>query len=543
MASQQNPSHSDVALPTFTVGDYSAKIINEGPMMPNRSEHDGSHGQAPEGQERQDFKELAILMSRCGIRRPDEWTNYSWTHHKYFWTPALLNRILTPDRVVEELRAYQRDDESLFSGTTIEALADDILLHRRKIFAILTLLERGSCIEDTMADKLFDKDLPLRIDGEQKLLYRASGEQVQCLSGKGWRRIDREAFSRYQYALDPHYLEFEEDGHTPKHEDFPSTVVLPFVQHEKHQQGGYGVVTKTKIYPGCHGFNGVLHSVCPINLFCPHLTTNSHLQIKTDDSFALKQLMQSTFDEFHGEVEALKRFNGFAHDHMVTLLMTWKLNGQYYLLFPLARCDLSEYWDKNRSPEHSAGAARWMLKQIIGITSALDHIHDPPSPNALPLPADHKYGRHGDLKPENLLLYDSSEDSRGIILVADLGLSTLNTIVSRTQTNSRTRCTPLYKPPECHIKGAKIRRSYDLWTLGCLLLEWVCWALEGEEARLEFMNSLFSTFPTGSETDLFFTMRPREHGMVTVTVNEKVLVVSVISVTYPFGAYATTENY
>jgi serine/threonine protein kinase len=227
----------------------------------------------------------------------------------------------------------------------------------------------------------------------------------------------------------------------------------------------------------------------------------------TGDSFALKLLENGQIEQFRSEVKALKRFNGFAHDHMVTLLMSWTLEGRYYLLFPLAKCDLEEYWENDPRPVLDSTMARWMSKQITGISSAVEHIHNPPA-DAL-LSADPKYGRHGDIKPENILLYDSPVDDKGILVVADLGLAKLNSILSKTQTNSRTACTPRYKPPECDIQGAKIRQSYDIWTFGCMLLEWVCWIFEGNLVRTQFKEDLFSPFPSGSEADMFFDVTQR----------------------------------
>lgn len=223
--------------------------------------------------------------------------------------------------------------------------------------------------------------------------------------------------------------------------------------------------------------------------------------------------------------------------------MTWTLNDQYYLLFPLARYDLEDYWSHFASPLLSPGMTRWMLKQIVGITKALGYIHDPSDSqptNNLGVPDDRKYGRHGDLKPDNLLVYDSHEDCRGIVLVADLGLATLNSVVSRTQSNTKTRCGPRYKAPEFNIKGFKIRRSCDIWALGCVLIEWVCWALEGNAVRLQFLEDLFQPFLSGSQTDLYFKMERRHHKVVDVTVNQAVTDVGKIATTTATQAYTDT---
>jgi len=222
--------------------------------------------------------------------------------------------------------------------------------------------------------------------------------------------------------------------------------------------------------------------------------------------------------EFQKEVDALKVFNGFAHPHMVTLLMTWKWNGSYYLLFPLARCDLDKYWQDTLDAKVDVDTVQWMSKQLVGISSAVASIHDPASNGIghnigagsanLQVPHDEdRYGRHGDLKPDNILLYDSPMYPNGILVVADMGLSRLNSILSRSaQSNSRVPAAPRYKAPERDIFGAKIKRSYDIWTFGCLALEWVCWLFGGQHARERFIRSLKKDYPTGTRKDMFFDM-------------------------------------
>jgi len=220
------------------------------------------------------------------------------------------------------------------------------------------------------------------------------------------------------------------------------------------------------------------------------------------------------------------RFNGFGNDHLVTLLMTWTMEGRYNLLFPLARCDLDEYWEQNQRPILDASTVRWMSKQIVGIASALHAIHEPPSNSIIP-PDEHRYGRHGDLKPENILWYDSPEDSKGILVVADLGLSQFNSKKSRSMdSNDQVPVTPRYKPPECDIVGAKVSRSYDIWTFGCLLLEWVLWAFEGQHARGDFLYELMSPYPSGSQCDTFFDMIVQHDRECQVVIKPQVIQVS-----------------
>lgn len=151
----------------------------------------------------------------------------------------------------------------------------------------------------------------------------------------------------------------------------------------------------------------------------------------------------------------------------------------------------------------------WVSKQIVGMAGALNAVHEP----SQYLQATPKYGRHGDLKPENVLWYQSVEDSAGILVITDLGLSAINSDKSRSNIpNKGIPGTPGYRPPECDLEGGTISRSYDIWTFGCLLLELVCWALGGERNRQEFEEERESPYITGAITDIFFDVRVKTDG-------------------------------
>jgi hypothetical protein len=233
----------------------------DGNDLSDSDAQDDTCGQDPDRQQREDYKDLGNLLRRCSIRHYDRKT-------KYFWTNELLDRILTLERVMEELQAYQEKDPAFFGGKPITACAKNILKEHHKVFAILTLIDKGPCIKNVIADRLKDTDLPLSTNNESPSypLYRRSRkksepQKVKCLSGPDWRAPHRELFFKYQYALDPEFLDLEQDRRTPKHKEFGCETVLPFLSQEERQQGGYGVVTKVDIHPNCHGFNDVLESV------------------------------------------------------------------------------------------------------------------------------------------------------------------------------------------------------------------------------------------------------------------------------------------
>jgi serine/threonine protein kinase len=213
---------------------------------------------------------------------------------------------------------------------------------------------------------------------------------------------------------------------------------------------------------------------------------------------------------FWKEVNMLKRFNGRSHDHLVTLLMTWRMDDRHYFLFPAAECDLLSYWeDKHPTIDfRDTPAIQWLSAQIRGMTEALAVIHNP----TRQLEEQQRFGRHGDLKAENILWYPSNDYERGIFVIADFGLGALNTEKSRSNIpGENIPTTPGYRPPECDLEGGLISRSFDVWTFGCLLLEMICWALGGNQLRAKFENERMTPYITGSNSDIFFDIQYRHN--------------------------------
>jgi serine/threonine protein kinase len=177
-------------------------------------------------------------------------------------------------------------------------------------------------------------------------------------------------------------------------------------------------------------------------------------------------------ERFLRETELLQRFNCLVHNHLVTLLATFTFHKRHYFLFPYAEYALDRYRKyKERNPKMAIGAVRWVAKQCSEIKAGIDAIHEPP-PMSLQGPDEKKYGRHGDIKPDNILWFSTSSDPKGILDISDMGLSALNLEKSRSGlARYDIPRVPGHTPPECDVRDGKISRAYDIWTLGCLFLE------------------------------------------------------------------------
>jgi serine/threonine protein kinase len=141
---------------------------------------------------------------------------------------------------------------------------------------------------------------------------------------------------------------------------------------------------------------------------------------------------------------------------------------------------------------------------------AVSVIHNPGH-----LTSDKKFGRHGDIKAENILWFKSRPDDphdRGILVLSDLGLTAINSDKSRSmQPNTGLKMTPAYRPPECDIRGGTISRAFDIWTLGCLYLELVCWLLRGKKGKDDFDEVRTTPFIFGTRTDVYFDIEERKY--------------------------------
>lgn len=120
--------------------------------------------------------------------------------------------------------------------------------------------------------------------------------------------------------------------------------------------------------------------------------------------------------------------------------------------------------------------------------------HDEETEEEYRLPA--KSIRHGDLKPENLLRFltrNSDETSLGTLKIADMGLAKQHIVATqdRTHLTSTRYGTIQYEAPEAvaNLTGPR-SRLYDVWSMGCITLEFVIWLLYGNDELNNFYTQV-----------------------------------------------------
>jgi serine/threonine protein kinase len=215
----------------------------------------------------------------------------------------------------------------------------------------------------------------------------------------------------------------------------------------------------------------------------------------------------------------LKAFSNHRDPHMIKLLATFRWRGRYHLIFPYARSNLRNYWEETPTPEFSQTTISWMLCQCKGIAAGLYAIHEYKNSErkqqatlGSDLPhrranKENRFGRHGDIKPENILWSDEDiHHGLGLLLIADFGLMEFHREHSRSKVKpDNVVGSPTYAPPELELR-LPISPAYDVWSLGCVFLEFATWLVMGWQGLDGFPEARAFTATDGVNNDTFFTI-------------------------------------
>ncbi|KAK4171488.1 putative Serine/threonine-protein kinase [Triangularia setosa] len=471
---------------------------------------------------------------------------YDEEKEKGFIPVDQLPHLITEDSVYEELSSRLREthDEKTIRRYARKICAETTEHHIdgekpkataitfRKIFATLVLVEKASAITKFLKENINDSDLPLirvrnlKRPGECDLrCSRKPDKRLKCFKG-GWSPLQIRNFADWQFITLAPFFAKSELYKEVNHYVLQDRVIMPFltdpnkrnpsddpfVQSQQEELlGGGGRVFRAILHPDHHSFHNSLK--CPRT---PCICT-----------FAIKRLHSQDKKQFKREVDMLKKFSNDAHPHLISLLATYEQRNSYFLMFPCAKADLFAYWQKfEPTPKIDHNTVKWVAEQCKGIASGVLKIHEYASTNSklgaalMPNPGE-PFGHHGDIKPENVLFFPDSkptpdqlpqadadhrtksqEDdldddphpiggSRGTLKLTDFGLA--STSAHRTMSRmprSHLGMTYNYRAPECDLPCSQDPkgRQYDMWTLGCLYLEFVTWLMGGKRLLNEFTN-------------------------------------------------------
>lgn len=167
----------------------------------------------------------------------------------------------------------------------------------------------------------------------------------------------------------------------------------------------------------------------------------------------------------------IKTLTMLRHRHIITLVDWYETSHSMELLMsPVANDNLMDFLNAAGQPgQHVTEpvarkasiidqVARWMSC----LSSALDYMHS-------------KGVTHGDIKPHNVLIRGRQA------WLGDFGTAEFETEYATGPGSAARWLTPVYSAPEAENEGPR-RRSVDIWSLGCVLLE-VCTWLAGYQIQ------------------------------------------------------------
>jgi serine/threonine protein kinase len=231
---------------------------------------------------------------------------------------------------------------------------------------------------------------------------------------------------------------------------------------------------------------------------------------------AVKRIFAYRQDIFDRELIVLQNLRKMEHihHHLTTLLGSYEQDDHLHLILPWAECDLEIYWKfkYSKPPERSRERSSWLKQQCCGMAEAVSHLHRYQTSSATtmhdskrlgqqtrrgrhPRPSSEErniltlFGRHGDIKPANILWFPdkSNPAAFGTLKISDFGTARFSAnedaVVEDKSTVPNSRA---YQSPECVLPNGKISSQCDVWSLGCVFLEFVCWYIGGRDLLTEF---------------------------------------------------------
>ncbi|KAK7949514.1 hypothetical protein PG988_016153 [Apiospora saccharicola] len=203
-------------------------------------------------------------------------------------------------------------------------------------------------------------------------------------------------------------------------------------------------------------------------------------------------------DSYTKEVDNLSRVRDIRHDNLIKLLFAYIYKGYCHLVFPWADANLLAFWrDEFPDPDMTGPQdclARWIFSQARGLVEALELIHGNAAGTASNGQGISIHGIHGDLKPQNILWFKGISklhevQNLGILKISDFAGTQFHRMISKSRVIwNELHTTDTYQAPET-VAGHMVGQSYDLWSLGCVFLEFVTWLIQGWDGVDKFSKA------------------------------------------------------
>ncbi|KAI0976452.1 hypothetical protein F4678DRAFT_225952 [Xylaria arbuscula] len=441
-------------------------------------------------------------------------------YHSKFLPNDAIDELVTGDNIIREL------DTPRFRGKSQsrrDKLVKWILKDARKLFLIHVYAglsydhpdDTFRSLKQFMVQGVTDENLPIHDVGSQDCLLQQRFHSC-------WTSYYLERFSNSQWMfLSPTFIIAEPEYHLHRRH------ILPFVDKDTQgsKAGAFSTVYKVTIHEAHRDHSFSQAAIKEIRIH--HGSTDYSSKEKTIG------------EVWEDEARALTMVNALNHSHIVKCLAAIRQGEKRYFMFPWANGgSLRDFWMKTRNQVPSMKLVRDSISQLEGLADALTclHVYNPDQssqaesqsfPSTVDSVTQKEYDaevpdlrvevggqpvigpdalgnqsiRHGDLKPENILRFIDDRmqsfnrsTSVGTLKLADMGLAKRHVVATqyRGQGTSTRYGTALYEAPEVRQseKGEARSRLYDVWSMGCIMFEFVLWMLYGNDMITELHSRL-----------------------------------------------------
>ncbi|KAI1120765.1 hypothetical protein F5Y10DRAFT_289312 [Nemania abortiva] len=417
---------------------------------------------------------------------------------KKFLPANMLDELVTRDVVLSAFK-----ETGKIKRAKRDRLVESILKGRQRLFLTLVLMtddnkEKLSSLGEKEWDSVNDNSLPFTVSSDREFSLNIDGGGPQSLVPEGWKDNDLVVFESRQWLLiapifgaadkffhqltDFHRLPYLSTSERPRSSGFFSEVFRAEI-HIAHIDARHIPAKSAEI-----GNNRDRISVAVK---------------KARDTEELKEF-------FDKEAKNLERVQRIESEHIIKPIAAYQRGSERCLVFPWADGgNLTNYWETYDRTQRGIKNFRWIIEQLVGIFSALEVLHRDANNGY----RGEKYGRHGDLKPENILWFKGDREG-GCLKIADMGLTTFhdeNANTKQRNWNNEKTMTPSgtfrYEPPEMDKDRASQSprsRQYDIWSMGCIMIELVVWLLYGWDAVNTFRKNTLQFWERTSDTGRYY---------------------------------------
>lgn len=288
------------------------------------------------------------------------------------------------------------------------------------------------------------------------------------LEDKYWAKFERKApddfralareFQSYKHQFDAVVLD-------DIYQDLERDAILPFANEKLIGSGSYGSVYKIDI-PFSHCQNFPVSSRPPWNRI-PAYSGERRYECVT---YARKELSSERYQDFWRETANLLRVRDKLYgEHIVSILKAYKRGDKFSILFPYANMNLKQFLEERGTVHRGAPLEHDLIwLQVLGISEALSNIAEgnDGGSRSLATTTTTWFGCHFDLKPANILIFGND-----VWKIADFGQAAFKV---REGTNSKMTNeggSDPYSAPETDNVDERSGPRYDVWSLGCIILE------------------------------------------------------------------------